>query len=128
MTTFTLSFLIFTAVLFWFYPVQFSHKLFQHTDSSSTSTVNTIQLLHTGVILLGLTVFVWALIELAQWFIYYSIMNTPPDVNKFQLIKVGLFNILSRLTIGILLLTKSYWLTVFLLKLNSPEHSNQQDD
>lgn len=128
-----LLFLISAAIVFWFYPVQFSNKLLKGTGvtepekstdvkSSEVKSIesNSTQLVHAAVIILGISVFTFALIELAQWVIYYGYMNAPPEIHRSKLLTLGLFNVIARLVVAILLLTKSYWLTQFLTQLNSP--------
>ncbi len=118
--TIVICFLSTAAIIFWFFPNQLCQKLLKDTDTLAATPINTFQCIHTGVVLLGLTVFTLALIALAQWVIYYGFMNAPPEINSSSLLTVGLLNIFVRLIVGALLLIKSHWITQALLKINAP--------
>ena len=122
------GFLYTAAIVFWFFPIQLSNRLLKNTKTPTSASPNTVQLVHAGTIILGLVVFTLALIELVRWVIYYGLMNAQPQLDPGSLLTVGLFNIFTRLIIGVLLLSKSYWLTRFLIRLNSPVTTKNQDD
>gem|GEM_PF-5324878 len=109
------------AIMAWFFPFFLADMLLKDVKPQTSGTINPKQLLHISIIILGLGFFLFALIDLAYWLFYYNFLNSEPTNHNTNRLTVGLFNIGFRLFISVVLLSKSYWLTVFLIRLNSPE-------
>ena len=107
------------ALVTWFWPQALSRWLLSGTRPEFNETALNKTMLQNFIILLGLGIF--ALIELANWIMYVAYLKTQPNQLSDKLLNVGLFNIGFRMVIGLLLMTKSHWLTELLNKINAPK-------
>ncbi len=113
----------------WFLPMSLAKVIVKPAWNKQVEPINAESFLRALIIFLGLFLFIFAFIHGARlMFQMYLIESMATGKEYVNSMNVSLAMVITQLTIGLLLISKNYWITQTFLKINAPETTSNQED